>query len=290
LFGTSYGTHLAVNVIKRHGANLDRVVLAGVEGPDHTYKLPENIERNLEQIFSLYKSDAAISKRIPDFKTLIINLMNQLEKHPAMVELTDPETKQKVVITVGHYDLQYLLAGYLPGRIAAIRNFPKIAYQMSKGDFSFIAGTMLAARRSALGSAMKFMMDCSSGASQKRQQLIKRQGRQAIVGDFANYPYPQICQAWQGTKLSKDFYKPVKSQTPVLLISGTLDGRTPASNAEEIIKGFPNGFHLLVEGAGHVDSSMFLPKVQESLLKFLKGESLNETEFTAKALEFAPIP
>jgi hypothetical protein len=58
-----------------------------------------------------------------------------------------------------------------------------------------------------------------------------------------------------------------------LLISGTLDGRTPVSNAEGVLKGFPNGKHVILEGASHgYDLFFFIPRVQEAMLEFLKED------------------
>src|SRR6185503_4946974 len=108
LFGTSYGTHLSLAMIRRHGENLNRVVIAGIEGPDHTYKLPSNVQNNLEQIAQVYKADAKVGKAIPDLLGLMQTLLDRLEKQPATVEVTDPDTKQKVKVTVGKFDLQFL--------------------------------------------------------------------------------------------------------------------------------------------------------------------------------------
>ena len=47
LFGGSYGTHLALATVRRHETGINRVIIAGVEGPDHTYKLPSNLEKYL---------------------------------------------------------------------------------------------------------------------------------------------------------------------------------------------------------------------------------------------------
>ncbi|HJZ80103.1 MAG TPA: alpha/beta hydrolase [Pyrinomonadaceae bacterium] len=43
------------------------------------------------------------------------------------------------------------------------------------------------------------------------------------------------------------------SDVPALFISGTLDARTPISNAEEYRKGFPNSTHIVIENAVHSD-------------------------------------
>ena len=36
----SYGSSLALEAVKRYGDHLDRVVLSGVEGPDHALQMP----------------------------------------------------------------------------------------------------------------------------------------------------------------------------------------------------------------------------------------------------------
>src|SRR5215207_6563627 len=53
LVGFSYGTHLGLACIRYHGETLNRVVLFGTEGPDHTEKLPstsDNAVRGLARI------------------------------------------------------------------------------------------------------------------------------------------------------------------------------------------------------------------------------------------------
>ena len=289
IFGTSYGTHLSLATIRRHGENLNRVVIAGIEGPDHTYKLPSNVQGNLEQIAQIYKADANIGKAIPDFLGLMQTLLDQLEKQPVTVEVDDPETKQKVKITVGKFDLQFLIANLLPGRVSAMKRFAAVAVAMSKGDFSFLAQLSLGARRDSIGSAMSFVMDCASGVSRKRWAQIKVEEKTRMVGSLIDFPFPEICEAWGRPDLGSTFRSPVRSNLPVLFISGTLDGRTPISNAEEIRKGFPNSVSIVVEQAGHVDASMFKPKTIEVMLEFLKGLPLSTTRVASPPLEFPPL-
>ena len=47
LWSISYGTHLAFATMRRHPTSIHRAILAGTEGPDHTYKLPSNIQKHL---------------------------------------------------------------------------------------------------------------------------------------------------------------------------------------------------------------------------------------------------
>jgi hypothetical protein len=74
---------------------------------------------------------------------------------------------------------------------------------------------------------------------------------------------------------------------PVLFISGSLDAKTPISNAEEIMRGFPNGVHLIINGATHSDP-LFLssPKIKVVMLEFMRGAKLSTTRITLPPLKF----
>src|SRR5215213_2467701 len=72
LWTISYGTHLAFAAMSRHPNSIHRAILAGTEGPDHTYKLPSNIQKHLEDLAAVIKTDPHIGNEIPDF----LGLMN----------------------------------------------------------------------------------------------------------------------------------------------------------------------------------------------------------------------
>ena len=80
LWSISYGTHLALAALRRHEKGIDRVILAGVEGPDHTAKLPGNIQKALETVNELMKKDPAVRSKIPDFMSLIRQLGARLDQ------------------------------------------------------------------------------------------------------------------------------------------------------------------------------------------------------------------
>ncbi|MEW5902027.1 MAG: alpha/beta hydrolase [Acidobacteriota bacterium] len=288
LFGTSYGTHLALAVIRRHGKHLNRVILAGVEGPDHTYKLPSQIDENFAEIATRVRADPKIGQDMPDMLGVIRTIANRLEKEPAAVEVSDQATQQKVKIVVGRFDFQLFLASFA-GRVARLKTLPATLFAMSQGDFTGLAQLSLAARRESIGSAMSFLMDCSSGASAERSERIQREAKGSPAGAVIDFPFPEVCEAWAAPDLGAAFRSPVQSLVPILFISGSLDGRTPVTNAEEVRRGFPNSHHLIVENAGHVDATMFTAKTKEVMVDFLLGKPVTIERVPAPPLEFAPL-
>ena len=86
------------------------------------------------------------------------------------------------------------------------------------------------------------------------------------------------------------FRSPLRSDVPVLFISGTLDARTPVSNAEEYRTGFTNSTHMIIEGAVHSDP-LFLssPKIKDGMMEFLRGQPVTVTKISAGPMKFAPL-
>lgn len=288
LWSISYGTHLSLATIRRHPQSIHRAILAGTEGPDHTYKLPSNIQKHLEDLAAVIKADPELGKDIPDFLGLMKSVFDRLDKEPAVVEITDPRTKQKVKVTVNKFVMQYIAANNIGTTVAA--SYPVLFYRASKGDYTNPAEVWFNNSRDGIGSAMSYMMDCASGLTAARRERIQREAKQTLLEDLSNYPFPDICEEWKAPDLGDTFRSLVHSRVPVLFISGTLDARTPISNAEEYRAGFPNSTHLIIEGAVHSDP-LFLssPKIKDVMLEFLKGVPVSTTKITLPPMKFAPL-
>lgn len=289
LLGISYGTHLGLTVIKRHGKNIEKAILAGVEGLDSTYKLPSNIQLQLEAIAQEVKADPDLNAKIPDFIALIKRVFEKVEKNPPTVEITDPNTKQKIKVIISKFELQ-LLTSLVMGDTGFISQLPALFYSMDQGDFSQIAQQILMIRRQGIGSAMSFMMDCASGISKDRFKRIEVEKQNTLLGAYIDFPFPKVCEAWNQKDLGESFRASFKTKVPTLFISGTLDGRTPVSNAEKVRKGFSNSQHLIIERAGHSDDLLISsPKIAETMVAFLKGEKISDLKITLPPLRWRKI-
>ncbi len=288
LWGISYGTHLALATIKRHGRNIDRAILAGVEGLDSTHKLPSDIDRHLADISAHVKSDSALNQQIPDLLALMRSVFDSLERNPVTVEVEDPRTKQPVRVIINKFVMQFL-TGVTVGS-GDITRYPRIFLAASKGDYAETAQFWLGISRQNIGSAMPFVMDCASGETKARGKRISRESKSALLGNYPNIIFPDVCDAWPEPDLGDGFRKQARSSVPVLFISGTLDGRTPVSNADAEMKFFPNGQHLILDGAWHSDP-LFLssPKIKDIMLEFMRARPLSATRIKLDPVKFFPL-
>ena len=285
LWGISYGTHLAAATLRYHPNTVERVILAGIEGPDDTYKLPSDQQTLMEEIARL----AAVQRRHPDLLGAINKLLRELEARPKSVTLTDPRNNQTATFVFGKLDLQMLLADMLfaPDSFAGMAD---LVGRLEQGDWTALGLAAAPRRFGTVPSAMSITMDCASGISAGRRQRIAEEAKRTLLGDAINMPFPELCAGMQVPDAGDEFRGPLVNDVPALLISGTLDGRTRPRQAEELRMTMPNAQHLIIENAGHSDP-LFLstPKILEAMKAFLRGEPLRERYLTVPPAQLLPV-
>lgn len=284
LLAISYGTHLSIATVRYHPDAIDRVILAGIEGPDDTYKLPSDQQTLVEDIARLAAKDG----KHPDLIASIGKLLAELEARPKSVTLTHPQTGQTATFVLGKLDLQSVLSSMLFGP-DSFAEMPDFVARLEKGDWMALALAAVPNRFGSGNSAMSIAMDCASGISAARRARIAEEATHTLLGDAINAPFPEICAGLGIPDAGDAFRGPLVSNVRALLISGTLDGRTRPRQADELRRTMPNAEHLVIEGAGHSDP-LFLstPKIIESMKAFLRGEPLKERYVEAAPFKFVP--
>ncbi len=275
LWAISYGTHLALATIRRHPEIVDRAILAGVEGPDHTVKMPSLAERQLASLLALIHRDPEARERHPDFRTAMESLLERLDGGPATLEFVPPEGGATRRVLVGRPELERLTLAMFrdPSTLVAL---PALYERLASGDLSPLGR---GPSEEFEMEAMEEAMDAASGMSEARRRRFLREADRTLLGGGTQLVGAQMAEALGIPDLGEAFRAPVISEVPVLLISGTLDGRTPVENAEEVLPGFLHASHLMIENAGHSDD-LFLssPLIEDRMKAFLRGEPLPARE------------
>lgn len=270
LLGTSYGTTLAITVLRRHPGIVDRLIMIGMEGPDQTYKLPGNAEKQILEIARLCKQNPQTDSLVPNLPQSLVEISERLKNQPVRVEVEDPETKNKVSVVVGDFDFRLMTADSI-SQDRLMRKFPFALHAMLNGDFSALGEWALNDRRQKI-LAMPAAMDCASGISAERWKRIEEESVTTTLGRDLDFPFPEVCEAWGVPQLEASFRWPLTSDVPTLFVSGSLDVRTPVSNAEEIQKWFSNSNLVIVEGAAHSDRLLIAsPEISQVMVEFMKG-------------------
>jgi len=290
LVGFSYGTHLGLASLRYHDANLNRVVLIGTEGPDHTNKLPSTSDTSLKRLAKLAASAPELEGKVPDLVGMLREVLTRFEKQPVSVQVTDQRVKKPVDLKIGKGGLQFLIMRDL-GDTNDLPIFPAWFYTMYHGDYSILS--RFAERRynqyGAGISLMTIVMDASSGTSKARIAKIEQEAKTALLGAMVNFPFPGIDEAVGSPDLGDKYRSPIHTSVPTLFISGTLDNNTPPFQADEVRKMFRQSTHLIVDNAGH-ESMLVDARVQQAIVDYLRGSDVSKTKIALPPLKFITIP
>ncbi len=248
LVGGSYGSHLALTLMRRYPQTIGRAMLRGLEGPDQSYGIPTQVLNSVKRFEQALASTSAWKDHVPHggFIAALKRIQQKLAIEPKTVNIVKDD--KKVAVTIGQYDIQNIaLSG------ANSRSNPDawatMILKMLEGDFTEVATDVHWMRNWQYNiRPMTNMMDCASGASEERLKTIASDPAQDLLG--LNY-YFNFCDSWAAPDLGADFRKSVISDIPVLFFHGLWDRSTPVENARETIKGFKNGQLAEVENGTH---------------------------------------
>jgi pimeloyl-ACP methyl ester carboxylesterase len=280
LFGFSYGTHLALAMLRAFPASVERAVLIGTEGPNHTRKLPSTLDTQLAKLSLLSGTDMT---------ALLRRVLEKLEREPMMVTVADRAAKKDVTVPVTADGLRRILIADI-GDGNDFPVFPALLQTIDAGDPSILAWFAEKRYNQITGSIdlMVFGLECSSGATELRQRQIEREAQTSPFRNAMNALFPEVCAALPPVDLGDAFRGPLVSSVPVLFVSGTLDSNTPPFQAEELRWGMPNAVNLIVANAGHEDT-LGNPEVQAVIGDFLAGRDVSSRQVALPAPKFLNI-
>jgi len=289
LWGGSYGTRVALEYLRRHGDKVRSAVLDGVAPSD--MKLPFSFvtdgDAALVKLIESCEADARCTKSYPRLRDVVAAMKSQLRRRPVRAAIEDPRTGERETISVnenvflsGLFRPLYVaeLASLLPYGITAAAN----------GDFNPLLAQNLEFADDVsenLSIGMHLSVICAEDVPRiTASDLASLEGSffgRALVEDFV-----RACKLWPRGAVPADFYDPVRSDVPTLILSGGIDPATPPRHANEVAKTLSRSRHLVAPQLGHgVSLHACAPRLIESFIR-----SADPAAVDGKCLERIPRP
>ncbi len=274
LWGISYGSHLGLAVLRRHGDRVDRVALASLEGQDQTVKRPARWDAYLGQVDTLMGTNPAARVAVPDLAALMRRVHERMEAHPVTMSARHGASGP-TDFQVGGFAVQ-IFAGSMAANPGTLALLPGLYRALDAGKTEVFA-PYLGQLAGLLGvDGMPETMDLASGISPRRLAMVQREARAAVMGDALNFPMPHLLGIVPGVELGEAFRSRFGIPNRALLVAGSLDGRTVLAEQAEVAAQFHNRSQVLVENAGHNVFEAH-PEVQTLLVRFFRGETIPDT-------------
>ena len=290
LWGISYGTHLAMAALDDIPEEIDRAILASAEGLDQTVKLPAETDAYFARLQAAIDLQPAARELYPDIAAMIRRVHARLDTEPTLIELRS-RTGESFPFLLQKRHLQEIASR----RIADPENAALMLglyADLDRGSTSVaerLLGFFTAPLEPITLGAMSTAMDVASGISADRLDLFEEQRRQALLGSYLNFPMPQLLGVWPDLDLGADFRDQLSGDTPILLLSGTLDGRTYPDSQRAALGGMTNVTAITVEGAGH-NLFMTSPDVGNAMHRFMDREPIDSKIIKAETPDMALLP
>lgn len=272
LWGISYGSHLALAAIAAMDDRLDRVVLASVEGLDQTVKRPAQTNAYFDRLQAAIATRPALAAQFPDIVGQFRRVLARLEAQPVLLRIT-PAQGDPYDYLLERGDLQQLASAMIADPPTALQLLGLVA-ALDAGDtapLAWVIGQYHRAGEPITFNPMPFGMDLASGITRAELRRFNREVGDALLGGYLNFPMPQLDRLVPGLDLGDGFRRGPRSTLPVLVLSGTLDGRTYPDSQRDAVRGLANAEITLVVNAGH-NLFMASPAVTGRILAFMRGE------------------
>jgi pimeloyl-ACP methyl ester carboxylesterase len=253
LYGGSYGTRAGLVYLRRHAEHVRTVTLDGVAPPDMVLPVsaPVDGQRALDLLLADCEADAACNGRFPGLREKLQQLLTRLEKQPARVRLQHPRTGEWAEVDIRREVVANVMFGAFYSPLSSSL-LPLLVERAEQNDFQPLVAMAFSGEELSgiLSNGMFLSVICSEDLPRVTAQDRARLAAESFLGDmFQNRLKP--CEFWPRGEISDDYYAPVASDAPVLILSGQLDPITPPRWGEHIAKQLPNATHLVVPGIGH---------------------------------------
>jgi len=257
LWGGSYGTRAAQEYLRRYPGHVRSVVLDGVATPAmrSTLDVWPSREVALAAVIDACKETPSCASAHPDLAAKLDAIRDSLGTNGREMNVSDPRTGESQAL---HMTFEQVIAALQPftyaPELAAL--LPEVIGRAAAGDFGpLYAGAMLVTGDldEQSNTALHYSVTCAEDVARVSADDSARTLATLRTKSLAERAL-SVCTAWPKGVAPADATAPVKSDVPVLILSGGLDPVTPPANGAEVAKSLPASRHIVARGYGHIVS------------------------------------
>jgi pimeloyl-ACP methyl ester carboxylesterase len=293
LYGISYGTRLALTVLRDHPEGIRSIVIDSVVPlqADLYVETPANGARAFEVLFDACAGDSACNAAFPDLKHVLFDLVDRLNQSPATFPIR-LKSGEKVEMLLNGDGLMGVMFQSLYAT-SVIPLLPRLIYEVRDGNYA-LAGALQSSFLSQLDDVsygMHFSVNCEEEAPfNAPEQLEATRQQYAGYRVFGGMGIFDLCKAWGSPAAGSIEDQAVGGDAPALVLSGQFDPITPPAWGRLVAETLPSSFYFELPNAGH-GASLTEDCPREMVLAFLDDPATPPdsacTESDMAALAFA---
>jgi pimeloyl-ACP methyl ester carboxylesterase len=292
VYGYSYGTDLALSLMRDYPKGIRSVILDSVVPPS-VASLGwswTNINEAFNNLFSACAAQSTCTSEYGNLSSLFTSLVQQLEANPVTTTAEPPQGGPPVAVVIDGGTLVNWLVG--PQPILKISELPSAIYALSQNNPAPIATTRAVFTdpegTGQFGYGLDYGVFCSEWVPYQPESEILVQGLLAfptyptsVLSQAPQLPYmTEDCAIWNVRAAPPSVRQVTISSIPTLLIDGSFDARTSPQWAVYAAGTLQNSTNIVIPGVVH----FVLPKspcAQSVVASFLSNPTAPDTSCVA---------
>lgn len=253
VFGGSYGTRAAQAYMRQHPDRVRSALLSGVMIMDARmpYYHARKAQESIEKLFDDCASDETCRTAFPDLRGDLAKAVARLKQGPVKQTIKDPKTGKPVELSLplGAFTTTLRAMQYSP--FLSVR-IPLYVHMAAQGDYGpMILGTVLDRTDPDWNIGAYLSITCAEDVARIDPREVPAIVANTYQGDDRIRDQVEACSFWPKAQVPEDFFKPVQSLAPTLLLTGWLDPATPPEWAVEVQRHLPNSLNVVIRDGAH---------------------------------------
>ena len=256
IYGTSYGTRLALEVLREYGEHIRSVIIDSVYPPNvHFYSdYWVNCWDTFKRIFDACEADPGCRERYPDIENTLYQVLDDLHANPRSMKYSGSGSE----ITLTYDDAVFVDTMYLFPYLSVPGMAPFVIQSASQGDFSpiesLIPWGMAVVPSDTIADVVQYSILCREETPFDSYERLVELGNlmppQIARGSVFSFNY-DLCAEWGVAPADAAEKEPVVSDVPTLILAGEFDPITPPLWARLAAETLSSSYYYEFPGLGH---------------------------------------
>ena len=240
VYGGSYGARLAQEAMRQDSTGIRSVVLESpvTRGPTFEVEMGVSAQRAVERVWADCDAQSACHAAFPNIAAEFLEVYDELTRAPLAVVFAGASPRPDSLWLDGA-KLVSLIREQILARPGRLSRLPQLVHELRSGDRSAAARTLMAFDTASAasnpggnGQVLVHLVNCADEYS--AATLRSRDSVNALVPPAFRRRELEECPLWQSTFTDVGRQRYVRSDLPVLILTGRYDDRTPTDHARRI--------------------------------------------------------
>lgn len=256
LYGGSYGTALYLDYARRYPAHVESLVLDGVAPPGILIVPLEDAQggqKAIDQLSADCSHDRVCHAHFPQFAAHFDAVAQRLRGGPLPVPILNPATKrhETVLLYKEVFDDRMRDMLYADEGAAYVPYIIEQAYDENYEPLGRAIAAMTDWMDSTVATGLNLSATCAEDIPFITESDIAKTSAGSFIGDSRVRAQQHACAIWNVNHAAADFATPVRSDAPILMLSGSADPASPPQYGALALRYLPNGRQILIPHASH---------------------------------------